>query len=108
MIVNPVPWIQSCALWTYRTGWLRIRLGFASGNFQEYYTFYYETLSNGVKLVWSCVPGACYTYDSAKDPITRISYCTPIVCVALYSGLNIPGWSGIQWQLIFINQVVTA
>ena len=107
MIVNPVPWIQSCALWTYRTGWLRIKFIFSSLVRQTYYIFYYEMLSNGIKLSWSCVPGECAARDSGTDPIRTILCSLPTADITLYSGLDISGWGGIQWQQIFINQVVT-
>ncbi|MCC6021104.1 MAG: hypothetical protein LM577_07050 [Thermoproteaceae archaeon] len=107
MIVNPVPWMQSCAFWTYRAGYRRIRTGFDT-TYQEYIPFYYETLPNGVKLTWSCVPGTCSTYDSGSTYIAAISSCSPTLCTRIYSNLRIYGWPGIQWQQIFINNVVTA
>lgn len=103
MIVNPVPWIQSCAFWTYRTGQRYIYIAY-----QNYQLFYYETLPNGVKLAWSCVPGTCSTADSGSNYIFRIWSCLYGSCTLIYDNLKIYGWPGIQWQQIFINEVVTA
>jgi hypothetical protein len=112
MIVDPVPWIQSCAFWTYITGWYRVR--FVITNVytmynQEYSVLYYETLPNGVKLTWSCVPNTCLTISSSTYKISTISAVRPDgTSVVIYTGLSIYGWPGIQWQTIFINETVTA
>jgi hypothetical protein len=112
MIVNPVPWIQSCALWTYRTSWYRVRFLITDGTYtytQSYFIFYYETLPDGIKLSWNCVPTSCIAIDSSKCWISRIDALKPDgTVIVIYSGLGIRGWSGILWSVIFINEIVTA
>jgi hypothetical protein len=114
MIINVVPWLQSCAQLFYSTRWpqlvFRVRHPIANITYdQRYAPIKYETPQNGIKLVLACIPGRCVNEDSGTCHLYMIYIYKPDgTFETIYSDLSIYGWSGILWSQIYVVNAVTA
>jgi hypothetical protein len=113
MIVNVVPWLQSCAQLFYSTGWPQIAFDVYKELYgtvtQRYLPIRLEMQENGVKLVLACVPNYCVNRDSGEYCILNITIYKPDGLIeVIYRNLYIYGWSGILWLQIYVVNVVTA